>query len=143
LAYQLSRNGDGFLLGLVEVLERDADEAKQNICLQVEELLVKPFAFSHCTNSVLVVLDAPDECDFQLRAQELLQNIVQAVPKLPSHIKLLITSRPENHIRSIFNRSLTHDQLILHNIDNLQETVCTEPSRFYASIRLVTTQAAQ
>jgi hypothetical protein len=119
LAYQISRHDDAFLTGLVEVLKQDADVVNQSIRVQVERLLVQPFASSNRPTPLLIVLDALDECDSEPGVKELLSAVLLAIPKLPSSLKLLITSRPESHIRGIFKQSLAHDQLILHNTDDV------------------------
>lgn len=65
---------------------------------------------------VLLVLDALDECEAR-GAKEILQLLVAALPSLPFFVKILITSRPEEHIRSVLLPSSHISITALHDIE--------------------------
>ncbi|KAG9013223.1 hypothetical protein FRB94_003293 [Tulasnella sp. JGI-2019a] len=65
---------------------------------------------------LLIVLDAIDECQKQ-GAKELVRLLLSEVSKVPFPLKIFMTSRPEPHLRSIFNHTDNLQQLVLHDIE--------------------------
>jgi hypothetical protein len=63
---------------------------------QCSNIFVRPLQATQM--QVVLVLDALDECE-PLTSQQLLQLLLPQLQNLP-HLKLLITSRPESHIRA-------------------------------------------
>ena len=61
---------------------------------------------------ILVVIDASDECEKD-DAEIILSLLAQEVPQIP-HLRVFITARPEQHIRSVFEQDHNHDQFHLH-----------------------------
>ncbi|KAG9013228.1 hypothetical protein FRB94_003298 [Tulasnella sp. JGI-2019a] len=93
--------------------------------------------------TLLIVLDAIDECQKQ-GAKELLRLLLSEVSKAPFPLKVFMTSRPEPHLRSIFNHADNIHKLILHDIEAsvvkndirlyLQTSFAEIPSRLGLSI---------
>ena len=131
LACQLSMFNDELEARICEAVEKQSTIANENFHTQAECLLTDIFNSSTSTgptNMPLIVLDAFDECSNSNRqANQLLQELVKAINNHKLPLKLLITSRPENHIRQSLG-FLKEGQLILHNIE---EKIIKEDIRLY------------
>src|SRR6266702_4850381 len=67
-----------------------------------ECLILEPLKDLHIVGPILVVIDALDESGDVTGGNGLHTFLVEAVSKLPSHFRVLITSRPEYDIESAF-----------------------------------------
>lgn len=119
IAYQLARFDPDFGERIIAALEADPDAGTRSFKDQLDKLIIKPL--SHIqqdpTRVAVIVFDAFDECEAP-GATEILQLLVNAIPKLPIHFKVLITSRPEIHIESILVPSDSHLHITaLHDIE--------------------------
>lgn len=80
----------------------DASAAK--LKSQVEVLFSKPLGRVEPTSQpLLIVIDAFDECD-QAQAEELIGILIKASQALPLPLRLFLTSRPEHHLITAFER---------------------------------------
>lgn len=102
IAYQLARFDPEFGRRITAALETDPDAPYAALKEQLDRLIVKPLAGLERDPKRVVVLifDAFDECESR-GAKEILQLLVAAIPSLPFFLKVLVTGRPENHIRSV------------------------------------------
>ena len=64
---------------------------------------------------IIIVLDALDECK-RPGAEELLQLLFSHIRRLP-FIRILITSRPDPHIYSVFSKEQNHAKAVLHDLE--------------------------
>lgn len=104
IAYELARRFPSVRHALLEVLKRDPDSGTRRMELQFLDLIVSPVKVATedlTKRSVVVVIDALDECADQSKVEMMLSIISQHLPHLP--IKFLVTSRPERHIRETFS----------------------------------------
>ncbi|KAK6978144.1 hypothetical protein R3P38DRAFT_3294478 [Favolaschia claudopus] len=103
LAYQLA-NLDAGLKGLIgNSLDAHRTIASESTNRQFDKLLLEPLRSLQAGHyPILLVLDALDECEDRGVA-ELLRVIVTATSKqdFPTTLKILVTSRPERHIRVV------------------------------------------
>ncbi|GJJ10992.1 hypothetical protein Clacol_005221 [Clathrus columnatus] len=60
------------------------------------------------TGPILIIVDALDECDNPGSRQDLLKVLETELTSLPTNIRFLITSRPENDIMLTFNKLQPH-----------------------------------
>ncbi|KAG8991248.1 hypothetical protein FRB94_012623 [Tulasnella sp. JGI-2019a] len=84
---------------------------------QLQKLIISPL--QHVTpqsKPLLIVLDALDECQKE-GAKELLRLLLSEASKIPFPLKVLVTSRPEPHLRTIFNHADNVHQIFLHDIE--------------------------
>jgi WD40 repeat protein len=83
---------------------------------QIERLLANPFARQLDGRTIILVIDALDECDKIGRAEggALIQLLAEAFSNQP--VRLLVTSRQETSLVDMF-KSLTHIPLRLHEIE--------------------------
>lgn len=103
IAFQLARFDPTYRREVVKILEDPTSDALSSTFQEeFSKLIVSPL---QCIDSeakplVLIVLDALDECE-ETGVKKLLTVLVNAAYDLPPHVKFLVTSRPEVHIRSI------------------------------------------
>src|SRR6266571_1573239 len=67
-----------------------------------ESLILEPLKDLHIVGPILVVIDALDESGDVTGGNGLHTFLAEALSKLPSHFRVLITSRPEHDIESAF-----------------------------------------
>lgn len=134
LAYQLSRFDRGLARLMTSVLTTDPDLAFAPQRDQLQKLIVKPLRDlkPDASRRILIVLDALDECE-ERGAREILQNILRHIPSVPFLFKVLITTRPEAHLRSILKPSIEVRTTILHDVE---ESVVKSDIRHFLSMRL-------
>ena len=115
IALQLSQYDSEFASSIGAALERTPDAPTRGIRDQLHELIINPLR-DLCRlrgRSVLIVVDAMDECDLQ-DAKEILSLLTREhVPQFS--FKVFITTRPEQHIRYILSGN--HEQFYLHEIE--------------------------
>jgi hypothetical protein len=109
--------------GIQKVLYDEPDIAGKPLREQFDKLLLQPFLKLKTANdqipTVLIVIDALDECE----GDEDVQIILQLLSQLPNstnavRLRIFLTSRPELPIRLGFSKikSRDHQDLVLHEI---------------------------
>ncbi|CAE6411275.1 unnamed protein product, partial [Rhizoctonia solani] len=119
LAYQLARFSPGFRSNLCRVLNDNPDAGKLNVMQQFEKLINWPMleVKKAMPDSVVIVIDALDECDDNYSVRLLLDLLLKFAQHLP--LKFFVSSRPEPLIRERMmsqggaSRSIVH----LHDIE--------------------------
>jgi len=118
LAYQLAQYSLAFRSALCKVVEENPEASKLDVKWQFEKLLQGPMQAvkSAMPESVVVVIDALDECDDGDAFRLFLETLLKLALDLPT--KFLVTSRPEPGIREKmlapgYSRSVLH----LHDIE--------------------------
>ncbi|KAJ7446331.1 hypothetical protein FB451DRAFT_1412359 [Mycena latifolia] len=102
LAYQLVKAVPEFLLPLEEALNDDQLVVGRAMTVQFNRLLVEPFANTPALPfTPIIVLDGLDECAGHKDQHQILRLFAEAIRLHQLPIRLLITSRPEPHIREI------------------------------------------
>ncbi|KAF9506343.1 hypothetical protein BS47DRAFT_1428372, partial [Hydnum rufescens UP504] len=116
LAFQLAQSDNEFKNLIGKAIQQDATLAHKQPLTQFEELILKPLGQvdSH-RRTTLIVLDALDECEEQ-GAATILQLLLSRIRLLP-FLRILITSRPEPHISSVFDMTRNPRITILHDIE--------------------------
>src|SRR5258708_11340795 len=104
IAYQLARSFPEARSVIIEVFEHEPGIVKKSFATQFNKLIIEPLRKIK-SKPVIIVVDALDECDNAGRAaNQLLQAIVKVCTKLPS-LRLLVTSRPEVHIKHVLTNT--------------------------------------
>lgn len=118
IAYQLAQFDPEFSRSITDAVEKDPEAAYASLKEQLQTLIVKPLSASRISRNrvVLVVLDALDECE-TTGAKEILRHLLASAPRFPFHLKILITTRPEAHIRSVLDTPANLQITVLHDID--------------------------
>jgi len=122
IAHQLGRAFPSFGDQLAEVLRLNPHLASASIPFQLEELIIKPLRstrdeFRLC----LIVIDALDECKDESTTSIILSSLSRYVSEI-SPLKILVTSRPEQSITSVFSSSsgdlnAASQRLVLHELE--------------------------
>ncbi|KAF9505148.1 hypothetical protein BS47DRAFT_1322404, partial [Hydnum rufescens UP504] len=116
LAFQLAQSDNEFKNVIGEAIQQDATLGHKNTFSQFEGLILKPLGrFGSSRQTTLIVLDALDECEEQ-GADTILQLLLSHASKLP-FLRVLITSRPEPHISSVFTQARNLAKRVLHDIE--------------------------
>ncbi|KAJ3045639.1 hypothetical protein HDV00_007763 [Rhizophlyctis rosea] len=99
LAYGLATWNHDLALALTKVLDDMPDIKDRPIREQFKHLVQEPLnGVTHPNTTVVFVVDALDECGMINQRQEILNVLSSECPKLPSFVKLFITSRKERDI---------------------------------------------
>ena len=122
IANQLGGAFPSFGDQLAEVLRLNPHLASASIPFQLEELIIKPLqstrnSFRLC----LIVIDALDECKDESTTSTILSSLSRYVSEI-SPLKILVTSRPEQSITSVFSSSsgdlnAASQRLVLHELE--------------------------
>lgn len=105
---QFCRTFKGFDRFVKRKLTKNWDIFAKNFDIQLQELLIDPLISLKSNRSPvayprLVIIDGLDECaDVDVQC-ELLRAIARAIRRIPHPLRFLITSRPEAHIRLVFD----------------------------------------
>ena len=112
----LARNHPRFRENLVQVLIACPDPLGMNLKDQYHTLILGPAEASFGRDETIVIsIDALDECEDQEGTEKLLDIILGYKPKVP--LRFFITSRPERRIREVFQQR-HHFSLRLHDIED-------------------------
>jgi hypothetical protein len=131
LAYQLSCHYPKVAEQTNITLEGAPEVAERDPAYQFDCLIAKPLRTVIEETPILVVIDALDECE-EDDAEIILSLLAQEVPQIPC-LRVFITARPEQHIRSVFEQDHNHDQFHLHDID---QSIVEADIRSYLEFRL-------
>ena len=107
LAYELALFDPAISSAISKCLSADPKIAEKSLHTQFEMLLYTPLteAAHNIAGPVTVVLDALDECGDQSSREELLDILGTKLQTLPPAFRFLITSRPEEDIRTAFKKT--------------------------------------
>src|SRR5260221_8969631 len=116
IAWEVAEKFPDFMKSVSGALQDDGLLPSKSLDTQFTVLFFQPLQNLTLTQPLLLVVDALDECEPK-GAQTILNNILSHCTKIPA-LRILITSRPENHITSIFKRANNTRKVILHEIEN-------------------------
>ena len=118
VAFQLSQYNEEIALRIGEALELKPDASGKQLQDQFRDLIIQPLQSCEraSTPTILIVIDAFDECDVQ-DAERLLSLFLQEIRKVPN-LKIFFTTRPDRHIRNILLRYKAHQLYRLHEIES-------------------------
>ena len=131
IAYQLSCHYPKIAEQTNITLEEAPEVVERDPVHQFDCLVAKPLRTVIGETPILVVIDALDECEEE-DAEVILSLLAQEVPHIPC-LRVFITARPEQHIRSVFEQDHNHDQFHLHDID---QSIVEADIRSYLEFRL-------
>jgi NACHT domain len=136
LAFQLAYSGSAFKEVFKEVilaaLRRDPTVPQKDLFFQLKELILNPLLnIDPPPHPVLIILDALDECE-EKGAAKILPLVFKHLTGIP-FLRILITSRPEPHLSSVFNEASNLTKTVLHDIE---ASVIRQDIRLYISTEL-------
>ncbi|KAG8936544.1 hypothetical protein FRC00_008478 [Tulasnella sp. 408] len=121
IAFQLARLDHELKKLIASAVERDQEVGKLVMKKQFERLISEPLAgWGGAKGTIVIVMDALDECSSESGAEEILIRWATELPRIQAPLRILITSRPEFHIRRKFQslslRAISQPY-ILHDIE--------------------------
>ena len=132
LAYHLALYHDSLAARISEALERDPDASRRDIPKQFGSLIAQALQPTMARQApILIVIDALDECEGD-GATAILTVLAREIPKIRG-LKVLITARPERHIRSVLSRYRDHQQF---HMQDIEDAVVEADIRYYLEARL-------
>src|SRR5258705_12616241 len=116
IAFRLAEIFPKFMETVSNALKADGTLPGKSLDTQFTYLFFRPLQSLALNEPLVLVVDALDECDPK-DAQTILNNMITHCARIPM-LRILITSRPENHIISVFKRANNVEKVILHDIDH-------------------------
>jgi hypothetical protein len=122
IAHQLAREFPSFGVQLAEILRSNPHLASASVPFQLEELIIKPLRSTRDSfHLCLIVIDALDECKNESTTSIILSSLSRYISEI-SPLKILVTSRPEQSITSVFaahsgNLNAASRRLVLHELE--------------------------
>jgi hypothetical protein len=102
IAYQLATSIPEFRFPLEEIIESDKLIVGRTLAVQFRRLLVDPFRVApNLPFKPVIILKGLDECADHKVQQQIICFFVQAIRDGQLPVRILITSRPEPHLREI------------------------------------------
>jgi hypothetical protein len=122
IATDLAKNEPGILAGIRKALNEDSAISQRALKDQFEKLILQPLleikeAHSQALGRI-VVIDALDECEREEDIRAILQLLAQTKDIQPVPLRIVVTSRPELHIRLGFKEMPNgiYQDLVLHEV---------------------------
>ncbi|KAJ6609939.1 hypothetical protein B0H10DRAFT_1746284, partial [Mycena sp. CBHHK59/15] len=103
--------------------------------VQLHKIIIQPCKSLRNSIPPIIIIDGLDECEGENVQQKLLRLISDAVRKNPRRLRILIASRPEPHIREVFERPSVTELYRSLNINqsfaDIEKYLCDEFSRIH------------
>ncbi|KAF2731741.1 hypothetical protein EJ04DRAFT_514396 [Polyplosphaeria fusca] len=122
VATDLVAREPGMFPGTRKALDEDPALSQRALKDQFEKLIFHPLSGVSQTHSTIpawvIVVDALDECEREEDVRAILQLLTRAKDMQPVSLRVLVTSRPELHIRLGFKQmpNGTYQDLVLHKV---------------------------
>jgi hypothetical protein len=122
IATDLVKHEPGMLPGIRKALEKDSAISQRALKDQFEKLILQPLLGMKQIRSRplarVVVIDALDECEQEADILAILQLLARTKDIRPVPLQIVVTSRPELHIRLGFKEmpNGTYQDLVLHEV---------------------------
>ena len=117
---QLMAHSQQLTLAVLGAIQEDRDICKKALREQFKKLLLQPLQSvqPNSTTTMVIVIDALDECDNAEQIGTILDYLPQVQSSIGMRLKIFLTSRPDNPIVSWFQDHDTHQSIILHQISD-------------------------
>jgi hypothetical protein len=122
IATDLVKHEPGMLPGIRKALDEDSAISQRALKDQFEKLILQPLLeIKQARSPVLtriVIIDALDECEREQDIRVILQLLALTKDIRPAPLRVVVTSRPELHIRLGFKQmpDSTYQDLVLHEV---------------------------
>jgi hypothetical protein len=122
IATDLVAHEPGMLAGIRKALDKDSAISQRALKDQFEKLILHPLVEIKQPSSQalarVVIIDALDECEQEADIRAILQLLVQTKDIQPVPLRIVVTSRPDLHIRLGFKEmpNGTYQDLVLHEV---------------------------
>jgi hypothetical protein len=122
IASDLVKHEPGMLVGIRKALDEDSAISQRALKDQFEKLILQPLLGVHQArqqgSARVVVIDALDECEREEDIRAILPLLARTKNIQPVPLRIVVTSRPELHIRLGFKEmpNGTYQDLVLHEV---------------------------
>ncbi|KAF1974770.1 vegetative incompatibility protein HET-E-1 [Bimuria novae-zelandiae CBS 107.79] len=122
IASDLVKHEPGILAGIRKALDEDSAISQRALKDQFEKLILHPLLEIKEAHSQalwrIIVIDALDECEREEDVRAILQLLARTKDMQPVPLRIVVTSRPELHIRLGFKEmpNGTYQDLVLHEV---------------------------
>ncbi|KAF7328288.1 putative nwd2 protein [Mycena sanguinolenta] len=106
IAYQLALSVPSLRTPISQIVENDLSIIALSIEVQLRALIFEPCRSHKNRDPIVILIDGLDECEGENIQVEILRMIRQSASQDPSSLRFIIASRPEPHIREVFNTPL-------------------------------------
>ncbi|KAJ7202559.1 hypothetical protein GGX14DRAFT_523834 [Mycena pura] len=104
LAYQLALQNSDMKQLILRRVEENPTVVARDLEIQLRELIVEPCLSSRSPSPRILLVDGLDECAGEQAQQQVLR-LIKSTARYPTTFRVLIASRPEAHIRDVFDDS--------------------------------------
>ncbi|KAJ7262608.1 hypothetical protein C8J57DRAFT_454965 [Mycena rebaudengoi] len=123
LSYQLALNNRPLKGFISKIVEDSPDLVAKSMNVQLQKLVMDPCGSLDSSQLPIIVIDGLDECEGRQAQQEILRLIANAIRQHSPPLRLLIASRPEPHIREIFEAPFFEGLRHMCNVEQSKEDV--------------------
>lgn len=117
LARDLAYRYEEFRVALIPIIASNPNVGHESLSLQLEKLIIEPLRSINLR--IIILIDALDECRDEAPASVIISLLSRRIEEIPS-VKIIITGRPETHIRAAFRIPSLRPHLeikLLHEVD--------------------------
>ncbi|KAF7352236.1 NACHT domain-containing protein [Mycena venus] len=136
LAYQLALNNHQLKPSISQSVVNDPSVVGRRMDVQLDKLITEPYRSLRDSAAPVLLIDGLDECEARAVQVEILRLIGHTVHNRPDAVRFLIASRPEVHIREIFEKPSVSVLLNSVNVEQSFEDVRTYFRDEFARIHL-------
>ena len=118
IAYQLANFSPTLKRAISQAMQKERDITRLATSIQWKQLILQPLEACKFQRSIIIVIDALDECKDQAAVGDILRLLTQAKGLSNVRLRVFVTARPESHIRQSFDD--LHESVYrvnLHDID--------------------------
>ncbi|KAJ6490009.1 hypothetical protein C8R45DRAFT_201495 [Mycena sanguinolenta] len=102
IAYQLALSVEWLRTPISQIVEKDPSIVVRSLATQMKTLVCDPCRAHTYPDSVAILIDGLDECEGHDIQQEILHAIRNSSLNHPIPFRFIVASRPEPHIREVF-----------------------------------------
>ncbi|KAJ6456876.1 hypothetical protein C8R45DRAFT_1184956, partial [Mycena sanguinolenta] len=117
IAYQLAINVPWLRAKIFQIVENDPSVLQRTIKTQMIKLISEPCRSQKGGGHVTILVDGLDECERHDVQQEILHAIRIASSHPPIFLRFIVASRPEPHIREVFESPVYSDVHRSYNVE--------------------------
>ncbi|KAF7372842.1 NACHT domain-containing protein [Mycena sanguinolenta] len=123
IAYQLALTVPWLRTSISQIVEHDPSVVIRSIATQMKTLVSKPCRAEAARDTLTILIDGLDECEKDDIQREILRAIYDASFTHTIPVRFIIASRPEPHIREVFDSPFYSDHHCSFNVEKSFEDV--------------------
>ncbi|KAL5512562.1 hypothetical protein ACEPAG_3215 [Sanghuangporus baumii] len=126
LAYKIASLHPSIRPHVADAVNKNSNISGSPLRTQFEKLLLEPIqaAASGFERRAIIILDALDECGASKQREDLVSLLTVDFKRLPSNVRILVTSRPENDImRHLSSKGHIHHMELEHTSQRSRQDV--------------------